>query len=101
MTHTTCSKTDIRDHLTDFYSKSCQNLTSDQQQIFKQLLIDNQNTFSKSSHDLGRTDLVQHTIYLVPGTKLIKQHPYRLPLAKRKEAENEINNTKNKVFVCV
>ena len=90
ISQTTCSKTDIPDHLTDLYSKSCQNLKSDQQKIFKQLLIDNQNTFSKSSHDLGRTDLVQHTIDLVPGTKPIKQHPYRLPLAKRKEAENEI-----------
>ena len=34
--------------------------------------------------------LVQHTIDLVPGTKPIKQYLYRLPLAKRKEAENEI-----------
>ena len=55
-----------------------------------QLLIKYQNSFSKSSHDLGRTSIIEHTFNLVPDTRPIKQPPYRLPLAKRQEAENEI-----------
>ena len=54
------------------------------------MLIKYQDTFSRSSHDLGRTTLVEHHINLIPGTKPIKQPPYRLPLAKRREAEKEI-----------
>ena len=72
------------------YAESAQNLNSDQKAVFKQLLIDFQDTFSRSSHDLGRTHLVEYEINLQPGTKPIKQAPYRLPLAKRQEVENEI-----------
>ena len=49
-----------------------------------------QNTFSKSPYDLGNTSLVECTIDLIPGTRPIKQRPYRLPLAKRQAAESEI-----------
>ncbi|MEW8547073.1 MAG: retropepsin-like aspartic protease, partial [Candidatus Thiodiazotropha sp.] len=86
----TCSKTDIPEHLMELYCKSSQCLTAEQQDRLKQLFIDHQNTFSKSSHDLGRTSIVEHKINIIPGTKPIKQQPYRLPLAKRQEAENEI-----------
>ena len=65
-------------------------LNSDQKAAIKQLLIDFQYTFSRSSHDLGRTHLVEYDINHQPGTKPIKQAPYRLPLAKRQEVENEI-----------
>ena len=70
------------------YSESCQNLNPEQQTKFKQLLTDSQNTFSQSSHDLGRTSLVEYKIDLMPGTRPIKQAPYRLPLAKRQDTEN-------------
>ena len=85
-----CSTGEVPDHLKNLYSESCQNLNPEQQAKLKQLLIDSQNTFSRSSHDLGRTSLVEYKIDLMPGTRPIKQAPYRLPLAKRQEAENEI-----------
>ena len=74
----------------ELYLKSSQNLTSEQQARLKQLLVNHQNQFSKNSHDLGRTTLLEHHINIIPGTKPIKQQPYRLPLAKRRDAENEI-----------
>ena len=85
-TPNSCTTNDVPDHIKDMYAESAQNLNSD----FKQLLIDFQDTFSRSSHDLGRTHLVEYEINLQPGTKPIKQAPYRLPLAKRQEVENEI-----------
>ena len=85
-----CTNTEIPDHLKDLYLRSSQNLSPEDKISFKQLLIKYQDTFSRSSHDLGRTTLVEHHINLVPGTKPIKQAPYRLPLAKRREAEKEI-----------
>ena len=87
---TPCSTGEVPDHLKNLYSESCQNLNPEQQAKLKQLLVDSQNTFSRSSHDLGRTSLVEYKIDLVPGTRPIKQAPYRLPLAKRQDAEKEI-----------
>ncbi|MCG7878981.1 MAG: retroviral-like aspartic protease family protein, partial [Candidatus Thiodiazotropha taylori] len=84
------SSTNIPDHLCDLFARSSQNLNPEEQQHFKQLLIQYQDTFSRSSHDIGRTSLIEYEINVEPGTKPIKQAPYRLPLAKRKEAENEI-----------
>ena len=89
-TPNSCTTNDVPDHIKEMYAESAQNLNSDQKAEFKQLLIDFQDTFSRSSHDLGRTHLVEYEINLQPGTKPIKQAPYRLPLAKRQEVENEI-----------
>ena len=86
----TYSETDIPEHLQDLYSNSSEHLSEHEKSQLKQLLIKYQNSFSKSSHDLGRTSIIEHTINLVPDTRPIKQPPYRLPLAKRQEAEHEI-----------
>lgn len=83
----TCSNTDIPEHLKELHSKSSQQLTQEQQARLKHLLTKYQNQFSKNAHDLGRTTLIEHHINIQPGTKAIKQQPYRLPLAKRQDAE--------------
>ena len=90
VTTNSCTTNDVPDHIKEMYVESAQNLNADQKTAFKQLLIDFQDTFSRSSHDLGRTHLVEYEINLQPGTKPITQAPYRLPLAKRQEVENEI-----------
>ena len=56
--------------------------------------MDYQKQFSKDSHDLGRCTLLEHHINIMPGTRPIKQQPYRLPLAKRRDAEAEISGRK-------
>ena len=79
---------EIPEYLEELYAKSTQNLDFNQNEEFKQLLLKCQSTYSSSSHDLGRANLDE--INLVHITKLIKQAPYRLSLAKRQDAENEI-----------
>ena len=85
-----CSQRDLPEHLQELYAKSTQNLDSEQQSKLKDLLIEYQNQFSKDSYDIGRTTILEHHINVKPGTKPIKQQPYRLPMAKRRDAENEI-----------
>ena len=87
----TCRETEIPGHLKELISKSSKLLNSEEQSRLKNLLIDYQKQFSKDSHDLGRCTLLEHHINVVPGTKPIKQQPYRLPLAKRRDAEAEIS----------
>ena len=43
-----------------------------------QLLTSNSDVFSKDEEDVGRTDLVQHTIPVELGTTPIRQPPRRL-----------------------
>ena len=87
----TCQDKELPEHMKELYSKSSKLLNSEEQsQLKKNLLINYQNQFSKDSHDLGRCTLLEHHIDIVPGTRPIKQQPYRLPLAKRRDAEVEI-----------
>ena len=57
------------------------------------MVYDYKDQFSKSSHDLGATNLVEHTIRTLPDCEPIKLRPYRIPLAKRDFAGNEIKAT--------
>ena len=43
-----CTTNDVPDHIKEMYAESAQNLNSDQKATFKQLLIDFQETFSRS-----------------------------------------------------
>ena len=80
----------IPEHLKDLLHQSSQNLTSKQSESLKSLLIEYQNVFSKAGDDLGCTSIVEHAIEL-ENDKPIKQAPRRLPLAKMRAAEDEIN----------
>ena len=86
----TCRDKELPEHMKELYSESSKLLNFEEQSQLKNLLINYQNQFSKDSHDLGRCTLLEHHIDIVPGTRPIKQQPYRLPLAKRRDAEVEI-----------
>lgn len=75
----------------DLYDKSCEHLSLEQTDKLAEVFIKHQSVFSKSAHDLGCTDLVEHAI-LTGNAKPIKQRPYRIPLSKRVVAEKEITN---------
>ncbi|MES9904881.1 MAG: pol polyprotein, partial [Sedimenticola sp.] len=79
----------IPEHMTELYEKSCTYLDSDQKLKLRDFLVDNQDIFSKSSDDLGTTHLVKHHID-TGNNKPVKTYPYRIPLAKRQIAEQEI-----------
>ena len=77
-------------HVEELLRQSSSNLNETQIDSLRTLLYEYKDQFSKSSHDLGSTNLVEHTIKTVPDCKPVKLRPYRIPLAKRGFAENEI-----------
>ena len=77
-------------HIDDLILQSSSNLNESQKKCLRSLLYEYKDQFSKSSHDLGCTNLVEHTIKTLPDCKPVKLRPYRIPLAKREFAENEI-----------
>ena len=54
------------------------------------LLIAYQDVFSKGVDDVGRTDVLEHSIPLMEGTRPIRQPPRRLGLEKNKELERQV-----------
>ena len=76
-------------HLEPLFERSSENLDSAQQNRLEQFLIKHQDIFSKSSSDIGHTTRIQHHID-VENAKPVKKVPYRIPLAKRRVAEQEI-----------
>lgn len=89
---------EVPNHLKDVYQRACDNLSLQQQKQVKDLLIKHQSVFSKDSSDIGRTNLVEHTID-TGNAKPIKQAPYRVPLAKRESAEKEIREMAEKGII--
>ncbi|CAG2223534.1 unnamed protein product [Mytilus edulis] len=52
----------LPDYLHDVFESNQANLDKDQKETFRDLLIEYSDIFSKSSEDIGLTDLVEHTI---------------------------------------
>ena len=86
-----CNERELPEHLKELYSKSSKLLNSGEQSRLKKLLMDYQKLFSKDSHGVGRCSLLEQNINIKLGARSIKQQPYRLPLAKRRDAEAEIS----------
>ena len=82
-------------HLQPIFESCCRNTDRSQQLKLKALLMEFQDSFSKDSSDMGLTNLVEHTINT--GDSLpIKKNPRRIPLAKMKEAQDEIRKILDK-----
>jgi hypothetical protein len=64
--------------------------TPDQRNRVFDLLMQNKDVFSQSKYDIGLTHVIQHKIN-TGNAAAIKQAPRRIPLAQRKEVEDEIN----------
>ncbi|MEW8548083.1 MAG: reverse transcriptase family protein [Candidatus Thiodiazotropha sp.] len=100
-----CRSTDLTltkescSHIDELLLKSASNLNEPQKEKLKSLLYEYRDQFSKFSHDLGCSDLVEHTIQTLPDCKPVKLRPYRIPLAKREFAENEIKAMADKGLI--
>ena len=83
---------DLPDHVNVLYVRTLEevDLPNETTVGLKRLLLDHQETFAKSSKDLGFCPLVQHDID-TGQARPIKQSPRRPPMAAR-EAEDEILN---------
>ncbi|CAC5425832.1 unnamed protein product [Mytilus coruscus] len=75
--------------LKNLYDESSKELLNEQQVKLQELLIKHNNVFSKTSQDIGNTSIVEHTID-TGDAKPIKLRPYRIPLSKKLDAEEEI-----------
>ena len=64
--------------------------TDDQFAKLAGLLIAYQDVFSKGDTDVGRTDVIEHSIPLLDGTRPIRQPPRRLGLEKDQEVERQV-----------
>ena len=62
-------------HIDEFIQNSSSNLNETQLESLKSLLYKHKDQFSKSSDDLGCSNLVEHTIKTVPNCKLVKLRP--------------------------
>jgi hypothetical protein len=89
---------DLPEHLTELYNKSLKALSESESRKLKEFLLKYQDVFSKSSSDIGYTELIQHGIN-TGNAPPIKLKPYRIPLAKRKAAEKEIQDMANRGII--
>ena len=79
------------EHVTSLLEQTravCQ--TTEQYSRMAQLLTAYGDVFSKGDDDVGKTDLVQHSIPVVEGTKPIRQPPRRLGAEKDREVEEQV-----------
>ena len=86
---TNIEKTQMPEHIQAVFDNNKNELNESQQVHFKNLLLKFQDSFSKSPTDIGRTELIEHTIDTGQAPP-IRQHPRRIPLSKIQEAEAEI-----------
>ena len=66
--------------------------TDDQFTKLAGMLTTYQNVFSKGDNDVGRTDMGEHSIPLLDGTRPIRQTPRRLGLEKDREVERQVTD---------
>ena len=83
------SPEDLPPHLQFLCLQSTKGLSVSEKEIACQLLCEFSDLFSSGAGDLGTTDLVKHEIR-TGDAKPIRQPPRRLPLSKRKQAEEAI-----------
>ena len=83
--------TSLPNHLVDLYQRTSSCLGETQKVEVEALLVEFADVFARLADDLGRTSIVSHEIN-TSGTRPIHQHPRRLPLSQRVEAEAEIAN---------
>ena len=70
----------VPEHLRELYEKSIKGKSEEQKRKIHNLLLDHQNVFAKDEFDIGRTNLVEHTID-TGNSRPVKQPPRRMPLA--------------------
>ena len=81
------------EHLTELLEDSSENLTAYQKAEVKSLLREYKDVFSTSKTDLGRSGIVRHKIST--QSPPIRQAPRRLPIHKRNEAKEQVENMLN------
>lgn len=82
--------TEVPEHLQNLIKGTSDNLTNEQQESLKQLIVEYQDIFVGPDGKLGRTDLVKHTID-TGIAKPIKVPPRRVPQKQKQLIEQELD----------
>lgn len=83
---------DLPAHLVQLFQGAQPMCTSiEQEGRLQKLLVDYADVFSSGEDDVGLTNLVQHSIPLLPGTDPIRQPPRRLGPEKDLEVERQVS----------
>ena len=93
------SKTVLPEHVKGLYENIPAEITPENREKMKNLLIKYEGVFSKSNDDLGFCDWIQHDIRLKPGTKPIRQAPYRVGHFEDKEIEMHVQTLLDKGII--
>ena len=84
---------EVPEHLEAMFEQACKGCTTKEQEgQLAELLNRYQTVFSKNDQDVGRTELVHHSIPTAEGTRPIRQPPHRLGPQKEQEAERQVQD---------
>ena len=87
-----CAKPDnLPPHLEDLYNRAVENVEPQYHHEVKSCLIDYADIFSKNSQDIGRTNIVQHSIK-TGDAKPIKQKTRRHPTCNQEEIDRQVQD---------
>ena len=89
---------EVPSHLTELYTRACENLTLPEQGQVKEMLQAHSGTFSQHEFDIGLTSLTEHSID-VGSQKPIKQQPRRVPTAFAEEEEKVIKQLEDQGII--
>ena len=94
------SDTSEQETLQPHIARWCSGLDELERAKVEELLQSHGSVFSTSKYDLGRTDVVKHTIQTRPGTRPIKQRPYRHGPAQEEEIERQVKELAEHGLIC-
>ena len=84
---------EVPEHLEAMFKQACKGCeTGEQEGQLADLLTRYEAVFSKNDQDVGRTELVYHSIPTAEGTRPIRQPPHRLGPHKEQEAERQVQD---------
>ena len=94
------AETEVPEHVRDLFVSARRNCEStEQEEKLAALLKKYGPVFSSGEGDVGLTDLVEHGIPVVPGTRPIRQPPHRLGPEKEAEAERQVEELLKKGLI--
>ena len=89
---------EVPSHITDLYTKVCENLSISERSRVKEMLHTHEAIFSKNEFDIGMTVLTEHAID-VGSHKPVKQPTRRVPAAFAEEEEQLIKQMENQGII--
>jgi hypothetical protein len=90
----------VPEHLRTLYEAAVDNCSDSREaHSLRALLCQYSSVFSTGDQDMGKTELVEHSIPLVPGARPFRQAPHRLGPAKEFEAEKQVRDLRQRGLI--